>query len=484
MKTAKSLLALVLAMLIAMGSLVCASAVQDLSESEENGTIETADVFGIGTDIKAKLSGVEDKDYFAFTATESGLVTVTLKHDKKAAVDDIATYFDVVVYDSTGKNEIDSFKSKGADESKSIDFSVTPGAYYVYVKAGSVVDTNLEYILSASISKTALFEKEPNNITSFATAMEASKKGSSKNYYGAITSDEGRDVDYYKVEFKAETLISFGIYNTASKSGNFKATFIESVDGEYGEPLEKEIGSIVINEGEAIKDSPNFGVDEGVYYLKVQGVSNSTGGYQVRVFAFDGSSSVAVEHEYNNNAKYAQKLQVGKTVTGNIFDEKDVDVFYIEAPKGNYGYEIVLADNNGKQEVVNGQWFLEVSDKNGHIIEEKMTITNAETETAGTDPLEKGTYYFEVSAGNVFTGETYKLTIKEKKAPANTDDPDKDDDGITTFADLFAMLKAIDWSNFLANFEGWFEFINIGGIIKDIIPGIVKLFTEVIFAKK
>ena len=37
--------------------------------------------------------------------------------------------------------------------------------------------------------------------------MEASKKGSSKNYSGAITSDEGRDVDYYKVEFKAETLI-------------------------------------------------------------------------------------------------------------------------------------------------------------------------------------------------------------------------------------------------------------------------------------
>lgn len=484
MKTAKKLLSLVLAMLIAMGSLVCASAVEDLSESEDNGTIATADVFGIGTDIKAKISDATDKDYFAFTATESGLVTVTLKHDKKAAVDSNAAYFEVVVYDSTGKNAIDSFKSKGDDESKSINFSVTPGAYYVFVKPGGVIDTNLEYILSASISKTALFEKEPNNISSFATVMDVSKKGAPKNYYGAITSDEGRDVDYYKLEFKSETLVMFGIYNTAAKTGNYKVSFIESVDGEYGQPLEKVIGSVIINEGETGKDSPNFGVDKGVYYLKVEGISNSTGGYQVRVFAFEDNAKIALEHEYNNDAKYAQKIDIGKTITGNIFNEKDVDVFYIDAPKDNYGYEIVLVDNNGKQDVVNGQWFLEVSDKNGYIIEEKMTITNAESTVAGTDPLQKGTYYFEVSAGNVFTGETYNLTIKEKKAPPKDDNEKDDGDGITTFAELLAQLKNIDWTNFKKNFEGWFEFVEVGKIITDIIPGVVKIFTELILGKK
>ncbi len=482
MKTAKKLLALVLAMLVAMGSLVCASAVEDLSESEENNEFATADVFGIGTDIKAKLSDISDKDYFAFTAAESGLVTVTLKHDKKNAVDELATYFEAIVYDS-GKNEIDSFKSKGDDAEKSISFSVTPGAYYVLVEKGSVVDTNLEYVLTASISKTALFEKEPNNISSFATPMTASKKGDPKNYYGAITSDDGLDVDYYKVDINSETLVMFGIYNTASKSGNYKASFIQLVDGQYGQPLEKEIGSVIINEGESSKDSPNFGVDKGVYYLKVQGVGNSTGGYQVRVYDFNSNGSVGLEHEYNNDAKYAQKIEIGKTITGELFDEKDIDVFYIDVPANNNGYEIILADFDGKKDVVNGQWFLEVSDKNGHIIEEKMTITNAESTVAETEALQKGSYYFEVSAGNVFTGETYKITIKEKKADPNKE-PDPEKPSITTFTDLFKQLMNIDWSNFIKNFEGWFEFINIGGMLTDLLSSVAKFFTEFIMGSK
>ena len=111
MKKAKSLLALILAMLIAFGSVVCATAVEDPAETEENGTIATADVFGLGTSIKGKLADENDADYFAFTAADSGLVTVTLKHDKKTGVDPVATYFAITVYDATGTNAIESAKA-------------------------------------------------------------------------------------------------------------------------------------------------------------------------------------------------------------------------------------------------------------------------------------------------------------------------------------------------------------------------------------
>ena len=483
MKKAKSLLALILATLIAFGSFVCAWAVEDPSESEENGTTATADVFGIGSAIKAKLSDTTDIDYFAFTAADSGLVTVTLKHDKKTGVDPNATYFTVTVFDSTGLNEIDSFKSKGADDSKSIDFSVTPGSYYVLVEGGSVLDTTLEYVLSATINKTALFEKEPNNIASQATELKASKKGDAKNYYGAITADDGRDVDYYEVKFTKETLVSFGIYNTASKTGNYKASFVKIVDGEYGKPLEKVAGSITINDGETLKDSPNFGVDKGTYYLKVEGIGDSTGGYQVRVFDFDSNSSVALEHEFNNEARYAQEIKAGNTVTANIFDESDIDIFVLEVPQSNYGYEITLADNNTTREVTNGQWTLEITDENGHVVEDKVNVLNSEPVTAETAVLEKGLYYINVTAGNVFTGETYKVTVKAKTAPVDDGEDDKDDDGITSISEFFEQIKNIDWSNFMKNFEGWFEYINVIGIVTDIIPGIVKMLSDLVFSK-
>lgn len=483
MKKAKSLLALILAMLIAFGSVVCATAVEDPSETEENGTVATADVFGLGTSIKGKLADENDVDWFAFTAADSGLVTVTLKHDKKAGVDPVATYFAVTVYDATGTNEVDSFKSKGTEDTKSIDFSVTPGSYYVVVESGSVLDTTLEYILSAAINKTALFEKEPNDIASQATELKASKKGDAKNYYGAITSDGGKDVDYYEVKFTKEALVSFGIYNTASKSGNYKASFIKIVDGEYGKPLEKVAGSIVINDGESVKDSPNFGVDKGTYYLRVEGIGDSTGGYQVRVFEFEGSSSVALEHEFNNEVRYAQNIKAGDTITANIFDENDADIFVLDVPQKNNGYEITIADNNTTKEVVNGQWTFEITDENGHVIEDKANVLNSESVTAETKVLDKGLYYIKVTAGNVFTGETYKVVVKEKKASQNNED-DKKDDGITSITEFFDQLKKIDWSNFMKNFEGWFEYINIFGIIKDIIPGIIKLLSDLVFSGK
>ncbi len=480
MKKAKSLLSLLLAVLIAFGGVVCASAVEDPSESEDNGKIEVADVFGLGSGIKGKISDVSDVDYFAFTAEDSGLVTVTLKHDKKTGADANATYFKVTVFDATGANEIEAFSSKAVEEKKGVDFSVTPGEYFVLVEGGTVLDTTLEYVLSATINKTALFEKEPNDMTSQATALELSKTGSSKNYYGAITSGDSRDVDYYEVKFTKNSLVSFGIYNTASKSGNYRASFVKVVDGEYGQPIAKVAGSIVINEGESIKDSPVFGVGKGTYYLKVEGIGDSTGGYQVRVFAGDSSSTD--ECEFNNEVKYANAIKAGDTVTANIFDDSDIDIFVLDVPAKNNGYEIVFTDYNDKKEVKNGQWTLEVTDENGHIVEDKVNILNTEKVTAETDVLEKGLYYIKVTKGNVFTGETYKITIKEKKAAANPDDG-KDDDGKTSISDLFAQLKNIDWSNFMKNFEGWFEFINIGGIIKDLIPGIIKMLSDLVFSK-
>ena len=473
MKKVKSLLALVLAMLIAFGGTVCAFAA-DNTESEENGTIETADVLAIGASVKGKIADADDEDFYKLTVTESGLITISLAHDVKTGADPVMSYFVVTATDSTGK-EIDSVKSAGTQATVSFDFSVNPGVYYISIEKGNVLDETLEYTLSAKISKTALFEKEPNNVTSQATALTLSKKGDTKLYYGAITEN---DVDYYLVTFASPSLATFGIYNTASQTGNYTATLIKVVDGLNGETSEKVIGSIEIEDGETVKDSPVFGVNGGTYYLKVEGVNKSTGGYQVRVFA--GASNSTDEYEYNNEEKYANVLNAGKTISANISFAADVDMYKFTAPEKNNGYEISIADYDGKKEVANGQWTITVTNGNGDIVKEKVTAFNSETTTVSTDVLASGTYYISVAKGDVFTGETYKISLAEKKASSNTEDKD---DGITTFEEFIAGIKAIDWSGFWKNFEGWFEYINIIGIVKDIVPGIVKILSDLVFSK-
>ncbi len=471
MKKIKSLLALILAVLIAFGGTLCAFAA-DPEETEDNGDFATANALVLDSSIKGNIADADDVDFYAITAKENGLVTVTLAHDVKTDADADASYFEVTVFDSE-KNILDTFKSTGADASVSFDFSVIPGVYYVKVDWDRVLDDTLEYLLTATIDKTALFESETNNTPSQATELTLSKKGDTKLYYGAITED---DVDYYLVTFAKPSLAFFGIYNTASKSGSYKASLIKVVDGLDGLTTEKVVGTIAIDDVERVKESPLFGVNGGTYYLKVEGVGGSTGGYQVRVFAGDSNSTD--EYEYNNEEKYANVITENNTVTGNIFDASDVDIFKFTAPNKNNGYEITIADYDGKKDVTNGQWFVQITDENGNTVEEKVTVFNSEKAVVETEALEKGIYFVKISAGNVFTGETYKVTLAEKEASAD----DEEDDGITTIDEFIADIKAIDWSGFWKNFEGWFEYINIGGIIQDLMTSVMSFITTFIFA--
>ncbi len=475
MKKAKSLLSLVLALLIALGGTFCAFAAEDLAESEDNGTIATADAFGVGASIKGKIDEAGDEDYYSFTSTQTGLVTITLKHNAKSGADPVATYFEVSVMTEDG-SEIDSFVSTGAQETVSIEFSVIPGVYYAKVEGGSVLDTTLEYTLTTKINTNALFEKEPNDISSQATVMQLSKLNDTKLYYGAVNED---DVDYYAVTFSKPCLSFFGIYNTASKSGNFKASFVKVVDGLNGAPAEKVIGTIEINDGQTVVDSPLFGVNGGTYYLKVESVGNSTGGYQVRVF--EGASNSTDEFEYNNEEKYANRIAVGKSMTANIFDTTDTDMFVFDAPKGNNGYKITFVDYDGKKAVTNGQWILEVVDENGDVVEDKLTVTNAEKVVAETAPLDAGTYYIKVVSGNIFTGETYKVTLEQKPASEEpVEEPGAD--GKITIDEFFKNIFSIDWSGFWNNFKGWLEYVNVLGIGVDLMKSVIDFITTFLFA--
>lgn len=468
MKKVKSILALLLALLLAMGSTVCASAATAAEESEENGTIATADALALGTAMKGSIGvttaeGEEDVDFFKLTTTSIGIVTVEFAHNVVTGAS--SNYFKIAVVDAEN-NELAAFKSKGTDATVSGSFSAAPGTYYVKVESDTVHDATLGYTVTAKLNTSALVEKEDNGKVENATDMTVSVNGANKLYYGTIT--EG-DVDYFKVTFTSPVLASIGIYNTFAEKGNYKATLIKVVDGATGGFDEKHIAAIEIKNTEIQANSTSIGVSGGTYYLRIEGVDGSTGGYQARVFG--GGSNVNIEYEYNNEYSLANLVNLDKIFTANLFDAADEDCFKFTAAANNNGYKLTVASYDKAKEAVSGKWKLTMVNQQGKEITVAYNTADSTKLVAETAALEAGTYYVKVSAGTVFTNETYSISVSAAEKKAEETKPS-----------LIDRIKALDWSTFFENFTSWLPSVNMWGMVSDIYKSVAKFVTEFLFA--
>lgn len=463
MKKAKSILALLLALLVAMGGTVCAFAAEAAEEAEANGTAAQANAFDFDTAINGVIGSADDVDYFTFTTEANGLVTVALDHAVVTGAD--STYFAVTVEDADN-NAITSFNSKGSEAGASRSFSAAPGKYYVKVVSGMITDTTLGYTVSVKNNISAFIEKEPNDVFDNATEMQLSASGNNKLYYGTMSKN---DVDYYSVNFGGPSAVSFGIYNTAEETGNYVATLIKVVDGANGASEEKAIASITIGKNTVQANSSNVYVNGGKYYLKVEGVDSAVGGYQVRVFNI-GSISDA-EFEYNNEFKYSNLVSIGKAVRASLFDASDVDCYRFTTGANN-GYEITVASYADAKKNVAGQWKIEMQNQSGNIVEVEVDDSDKTKLVVKTDKLDAGTYYLAVKADTAFSNEVYTLTVSAKAVEGDGDDD----------LNFFEKIQAIDWSTLLENFTSWLPSVDVMGIVRDLYQSIAKFVTEFLFA--
>ncbi len=471
MKKVKSILSILLALLVVMGCSFSGFAAE-LTESEGetgNNTIETADVMGLTNKIVGTLKDAADVDVFSFEVADPSLITVNIEHAAIAA--SATTYFTVSVLNANGDAVVAPFKSAGKDaKTSSEEIPAEKGTYYIKVEMGQSHDSTIKYTLSASINTKADFEKEPNNDSSKATPLALSTSGSKKQYYGAISAsnDSEVDVDYYVVDIPNPGAIYFYLYNGTAKKGNFKATLYSYKDVEGGATGLRALGSISITNNETSVMSPSVGVNGGRYILKIEGVSGSTGSYQTRVYYLSNANS---EYEYNNEKIYANVIEKTSTTYGSIFDKADVDIYRFMAGANNNGYDIKL-EVTGADKNVEGQWNISLVAPDGSTYA-KADATNKKAATISTDKLkDNAAYYIVVEAGSTVNNGVYELKLTPK-APAKEED--KEDD-----KSFFEKIEDLPWKDFVKNFEGWFEKINIGGIISSITASIVQVITYLI----
>lgn len=465
MKKAKSILALLMAFVMLMSFAVTGSAATVAEESESNNDSKTANAFGFGTEMKGALGDSADEDWYSFTNDAAGLATITIKHDEIADANKDLAYFEVLIYESTATKVLASFRSTGAQKTAtSPSFSIDAGAtYYVVIRMGTIHSETLAYSIIGSFDKGAYVEKEPNNLSATATSLALSTRGDAKIYYGSIAP---ADVDWYKITPTAKGVVYVYLYN-GSTPADYKATLYSHDETKDGVLIEQEITTVTVNSNQESAVSVAVGVDKKEYMLKIEGVDDNIGGYKTRVY-FEAASDA--EAEYNNEQGFATIIELDKPLRGTISQNKDVDYFKFKAVgEDNIGFKISLGSVN-EASTADGSWYITVTDAaTKEVVAEiyEDEVKPGEATVFSTEKLVAGRYYYiRVEKGGTLNTEIYKLGITAIE-PENTDDGDVS--GLS-----FVEQIKVYWAQFMKNFEGWFEQINIMGIITSILPGIIE----------
>lgn len=108
-----------------------------VAEKENNETALTANAALIGKDTVGQLSSLSDKDFFAFTLTQSGAYNL----DFNSPINSIGNYFKISVFDDAGL--LLASQQTGADLINAFSFTATAvGNYYVSIESAGLLNTH------------------------------------------------------------------------------------------------------------------------------------------------------------------------------------------------------------------------------------------------------------------------------------------------------------------------------------------------------
>lgn len=454
MKKVKSILAVIMALIMGMSCISVAFAVNVTETDAANNVMETADVFAIGDVVTGKINSSDDVDYYAFTVTKAGRVTITVDH--LATAEATGTYFTVEIVNEGGKAIASFDVATNAASVSSPAFGAAAGKYFVKVTKGSVCDTTVEYKIKSTIDTNAYCEYEENDTRDKATTIALSSTINLKKYSGTIPA--AADKDYYKFEIKKPGYIYIYIENNSAFKGDFDLEVQTYSEGSDGLAEWTTFGECNITKADVNFKSPAIGVaGDTEYYLCVTGTE---GGYTMYVVYSEDASS---EAEYNDRIAYANELAVGKKYYCSTFDKFDVDYYsfkikedYISTVKFNPDPMTVTAD---------GQWKASVVNAKEEVLAGPVTITKDNGAELELKDYAAGEYFIVVECGDVLNTNIYTIEIAERKV----DPPGPD------FLDL---LKKIDWQTLINNFSGWVGQINFIKIFMDISASLIALLAR------
>jgi subtilisin family serine protease len=363
-----------------------------LSESEANDTLATADAATLGSAMNGQLSTSSDVDWYSFSASGSGTVSVVFDAPTNSIYSE---YFTVGLYDGSGS--LLRQYALGTDSTLNMGAVAAAGTYYLKVHDGDYYYSGGAYTATVNFTagSNAGFEEEPNDDYANALVSGSVKRGQ------IATTD---DVDWFYLDTQA--------------AGNLAINFDAPTASGYSEYFNvwvfDEAGNLLASKstGQDISFAVNA-PDAGSYFVAVTSGDyyHDTGQYALTITSTE--STVNRESEANDSNSQADALALGTNIYGQLSAPTDDDRYVVTLVSS--GKLTVNFDGPTNSTYAN-YFYLSVYDSTGALLATRDTGSDTAFDV---NIAETGNYYVSVSAANYyFSDGEYRLSVS-----ALLDDP-------------------------------------------------------------
>ena len=299
------------------------------SETEDNGSLESANALSLNTTVTGAISSEDDEDWYKVTLSQDGALTIQFTHED---LKDSYRFWNVYLMDSNGLtvagDEETCYKFSGEGTGYSLAETGLPaGTYYIRVTA-SYYHNDSAYSLKADFTASSFYEKEYNDSAARATPIELG------TVYKGSTFADYSDEDWYKITLPEDGALTVQ-FTYEELNQNYFFWNIRLYNSQRQDITGGEEQTYSFSGSDTGYSLPEVGLPAGIYYIRVAAYQSPHTDVNYNLKAGFTASS-AYEKEANGTRTSATPIKANAAYKGGIFggsDDKDY-------------YKIVLAKND------------------------------------------------------------------------------------------------------------------------------------------
>ena len=358
-------------------------------ENELNDSFDTATRLTLNTSYAGSTNDANDDDYYAFSLTKTGTVTLTLTHPDLVNND---TFWIIYLYNDRQKEICRCNVSGSGTEYNSYLVGLAKGTYYARIVNGTHTSTGT-YGLCVNYTPTEHCETELNDSFDAATPIPTDTP-----ILGST--NDADDDDYY-----AFSLDQRGTVTLTMEHPDYVNKDTYWIIYLYND-RQKVICRCNVSGDGTRYESYLVGLDRGTYYARItNGTHTSTETYSLRV---NYTPTPDCETELNDSFDTATSIPVDTPILGSTNDADDDD-YYVFTLEKTSSVRIRLAHPDLVDKSSFWNWYL-YDDRHTQISRGTFSGNGSQGDSALT-LLDSGTYYVMLSNGTKLSTGTYALTV-------------------------------------------------------------------------
>lgn len=431
----------IIAIITLICTIGCITVFAASSETEDNNSAANATNVSVNQTVSGNLSKSNDVDWYKFTVSSDGYISVSLSHDVISTTNVVWRF---QIYHSDGTTHVDGRSTywdvPGNKDITSCSIGVGEGTYYVKVYASS--HNAATYNLKVNFTASDVWETELNNDPSQADSITVNK-----TYYGS-TSSSG-DTDWYKFTVPTNGYVTIDFkHDVVSSTSEYWRMEVYQADAVTRYDGCSTYWSIVGNQD---KSTSKLGMAAGTYYLKIYTSSYSAVPYNIKVNHVEDANW---ETEINNTSSEADTIKLNTAIYGATSSSADVDWYKFVVEKAGY---ITIAFNHDTVESSNEYWRMYILQSDAVTYYDNVNTCygfkgnqNGSSCKMGVAP---GTYYIKINTSS-YSSNTYNIKVNFTEA----NNWETEVNNTSSQADTLKLNTEINGALFSSSDVDWYRF--------------------------